>query len=158
MNDVAGLTIGLCRGDEGDFLVPLSSFGGIRLSLTKLVRELPDFGPSLMPLISTGKVVMRGLEFPQGLRGTVRSLKGETVVRGNRGGARVSAKLAAATQIAARAEEASRADEANVRFWRDSGAENGKARWGAAGEVRGLRERFDTLFEHFEYAEGALCL
>lgn len=93
-------------------------------------------------------------ELLQKLGGTKRSLQGETVERGNRGGARVSAKLTVATQWAAcaeeavnAAEEAARIAEAEVRRLRASEADHGNARWGASREVGELRELVDNLLE-----------
>lgn len=74
MGDGVGPPLGLRRGDEGDVVVTLSAFGGIRLLLNELVGEHPGLGPSLFAVISTGKVVMSSQVFLQRLSGTMRSL------------------------------------------------------------------------------------
>lgn len=101
--------IALKRSGEDELIVPLSTFGGIRISLSEFLRELPGLETALLPLIATGKVVTRGRELLQRFRGSLSNFQGEVVVRGNRGGERVSVKLTAATQRAARAKEVARA-------------------------------------------------
>lgn len=64
-----GPPLGLLRGGECDLVVPLSTFGGIRLTLKEFVRELPRFGPSFFPLVTTVKVVTRRRKYLQPLSG-----------------------------------------------------------------------------------------